>query len=194
MALVKVPGERRQWALRAGAYTLGGLATSTVVGFLAGAIGRELGGQPGKAHLAAALAIGLVCLARETTLPSIPLPQARRQTPGTWAQRFRPATTAALWGLDIGLAFTTWMTFSGTWFVLSLAFLSGSAGSGALIMIAYWIGRALPVWLAPLFRVDAPGVPDSLAAIRHLRGHLRVIHVVALLVCMTSVVLIAFSL
>lgn len=91
----------------------------------------------------------MVAAAREFGVVSVPLVQPKRQTNPCWKVRGRPLA-ALLWGFDLGLVFTTWFTFAGPWILAALAFAIGEPKLGASIFVAYWLGRALPVWLAPL--------------------------------------------
>ncbi len=83
----------------------------------------------------------------------------------------------ALSGLDLGLVFTTWFTFSGVWFLVCLAFVSSSITAGAGLFVCYWLGRALSVWLAPLMMSDARVTPQLLGATDARFRMFQLIHV-----------------
>jgi hypothetical protein len=126
-----------------------------VGGGLAGLGALLLPGPVGLPGMLAALAVALLAIARESGLVAIPLPQAGRQTQGLWVKQWGDRAAAILWGLDIGLVFTTWLNFSGAWLLATVAFLSGEPFFGAALFVAYWLGRTLPVWTGPLLMTSA---------------------------------------
>jgi hypothetical protein len=163
------------------AYTAAGAATSALVGSILGVLGAVV--LPSQGWLAGYLVLGAVAalaIARELVGPSIPVPQLRRQTPGIWAKTHGSTASAILWGLDLGLIFTTWFTFSGAWFVVALAVASGQAAFGAIVVLAYWLGRALSVWVAPLMMPTATATPALLAALGAEHRLFKIVHVAAL--------------
>lgn len=126
------------------------------------------------------LTLATAALARESGFVILPLPQIPRQTNGVWAKERGFAWAAILWGLDLGLTFTTWLTFSGIWVLAAIAFVSGEVAVGAILFAAYWFGRALSVWLAPLLMERAPDT-GLLAALVSERSLFRSIHIAALI-------------
>jgi hypothetical protein len=139
-------------------------------------------------HIIVVIVAG-VCLLRELLLPTSRIPQLRRQTHGYWAKTLNPTTAAMLWGIDIGLVFTTWFTFSGVWFVVAVALFAGGSTQGAAILGAYWIGRSLSVWLAPLMALDAEHVPHTLSILGESRRSAQIIHSIALVFCAISILI-----
>ncbi len=188
MALGKVPEERKRWLGQVVAYSLGGAASSALLGAALGVVGGLIKWPNEGIYVVIIVSFAVACIAREVCFPSRRIPQLRRQTPGHWAKNLNPTTAAVLWGIDIGLVFTTWFTFSGVWFVIALAVFSGGPAQGAAILLAYWSGRALSVWLAPMMAVDAVHVPELLDALEFSRRHVRRTHALALAVC-TALVL-----
>lgn len=169
------------------AYTLAGAVTSVLVGSsiaLAGA--TALPDHVGLPGVFLAMALSLVVLARELDLVAVPLPQIRRQTEGMWAKAFGFRVAAILWGLDLGLIFTTWLNFAGAWVLALVAFLGGKPALGAELFAAYWSGRALSVWIAPLLMRSAIDTPRLLATLHQQRHLFRWIHVAGL-VCLVVV-------
>jgi hypothetical protein len=151
-----VAGGRRRWIGNATAYTFAGTLTSVLVGGgLAGLGALLLPTRLGLPGTLVALAVALVAMARESGLVAVPLPQIRRQTEGLWVKSFGDRAAAILWGLDLGLVFTTWLNFSGAWLLAVVAFLSGEPLFGAALFLAYWLGRTLPVWIGPLLMTSA---------------------------------------
>ena len=174
-------GRKKRWLGEVIAYTLAGGVTSAFVGALLGLLGRLfLPTQFGKLGILVALAIGSIAIARELRWVSFPLPQLRRQTKDIWGRIFPGMVAAVLWGLDLGLVFTTRLTFSGVWLLVAIAILVGAPAFGAALFVLYWLGRALSVWVAPLLMPDAGATPWVLDRIyAHSRLFQR-IHVLGL--------------
>jgi cytochrome c biogenesis protein CcdA len=189
MALGKVPDERKSWLGHVAGYSVGGAASSALLGAALGAVGGLIQWPDDWLAVTIVLSVGVACVTREVFAPSAWIPQLRRQTPGRWAKHRGPMTAAVLWGIDIGLVLTTWFTFSGAWFVIALALLAGGPAQGALILLAYWSGRSLSVWLAPMMAVDAVHVPEFLDALESSRGQARLIHTLALVTCAVFILL-----
>jgi hypothetical protein len=55
-----------------------------------------------------------------------------------------------MWGLHIGFGFATRVTYGGFWVLVIVALVLGNPLFSAMLMLLYWLGRALPVWIAPL--------------------------------------------
>jgi hypothetical protein len=138
-----------------GAYTLGGVLSSSAVGAAVASLGRLVAPSP-RVALWAVVAVGAATATRELGWLRLPLPQLRRQTSSKWSKALGQPLASFLWGLDIGFLFTTWLTFAGAWLVAAIAFVVGSPALGAAAVVAYWLGRVLTVWLAP-FWISGPG-------------------------------------
>jgi cytochrome c biogenesis protein CcdA len=163
------------------AYTLAGLSTSALVGAGLSLIGRtSFHGGFDLSGASVALAVALIAIAREGGFVAFPLPQLGRQTAGIWAKSPGGTAAAILWGLDLGLVVTTWLNFSGVWLLATVAFLGAEPLLGAALFAAYWFGRALPVWIAPLFMETPTDTPELLANLDARRQLFRVIHVAGL--------------
>ena len=80
-------------------------------------------------------------------------PQIRRQVPERWRWTMPLALASGLFGLLLGLGFTTFVLAFAVWALAGLSFIAGSTGLGLLIGLAFGLGRALPVILiAPRLR------------------------------------------
>jgi hypothetical protein len=179
--LGKVAARRPQWFANVSLYTLGGLVSSSAVGGGLGYAGTLLLPPGGDAQrICVAVAVALLAAGRDAGLGWIPLPQLGRQTDGRWAKRRRAPVAAFLWGLELGAVFTTWFTFAGVWLLVALAFLSSSPAVGAGLFVAYWLGRALSVWIGPVFIDDARATPRLVASIDRQTQLARRVHVAAL--------------
>ncbi len=171
-----------RWAISATAFTVGGLLTSGLVGALLGLIGQATGapfrnfvGMPAMILLAG------LCAAREAGFLKVGLLQPQRATRGSLARRLGQPWAALLWGADIGLLFTTWFTFSGTWWLIALMMFSGHSVVSASILASYWGGRALTIWLGP-WLVSSSRITGRLPEVwDYLYPKFRRIHAAALI-------------
>jgi hypothetical protein len=175
----KVAQGRVTWWFSVTNFTLGGLLASAATGALLAIGGRSLGlGAGTSTGVVAAVAVGVVAAARELGLRRIPLVQARRATRDAWARRWGHRRAALLWGVDIGLFFTTWLTFAGAWFVVALAVASADIPFACGLFAAYWLGRAATVWIGRWLVPDATSTPRLALAWQRLHGPFRLLHVV----------------
>jgi hypothetical protein len=167
------------WVTHGAAYTVGGAISSVVVGYGLGAAGAAVLPPARAFAIWILLAITAVAIVRELGVVSVPLPQIRRQTASVWAKR-HGLGGALLWGFDVGLVFTTWLTFAGVWVLAAAAFATADPRYGAALFLAYWTGRAISVWVAPLLVESAVATVKLLATIQGQRPLLRAIHVFGL--------------
>ena len=156
---MKVAGQSKKWLINVSVYSLAGSVSSALVGALLGLAGKLVVPTVGSFGVWLALGVAVATLARESGWLTFRLPQLRRQTRDVWSKLFAGPVAAALWGFDLGLIFTTWLTFSGVWLLVVVALLSRSAAFGAALFATYWLGRALTVWIAPFLLQDANHTP-----------------------------------
>jgi hypothetical protein len=124
----------------------GGLAT---FGSLA-ALGAILHGAGGRVAYLVAAAVALVAAAGEARGAPI-VPQIRRQLPEHWRRVMPMPVASALYGILLGLGFTTFVLTFGVWALAGISLAVGEPQVGALIGIAFGVGRAIPiVALAPV--------------------------------------------
>src|SRR3954454_17428714 len=117
-------------ALAGGALTFGGLAL----------LGRELGANA--PYVAAAIALTAAALeARGARI----LPQVRRQVPESWRRVLAVPLAAGLYGVLLGLGFTTFILSFAVWALAGISVALGDPHTGLLIGLAFGAGRALPV-------------------------------------------------
>lgn len=172
-------GERRRWLTAVAAYTLAGVVTSVLIGGSLGLVGAALLPEH-VALLGIALAIALLAVVRDSRLLPLPLPQLGRQTQGLWAKAFGGRAAAILWGFDLGLVFTTWLNFSGAWVLAAVAVLAGQPALGAVLFVAYWLGRAFSVWIAPWFMANATETHRLMASLDEEARLFRSLHLAGL--------------
>ena len=181
--LVKEVETRRAWVVSAAALTLAGLVSSATMGAIVGGLGKVLvPDSAGGWGLAIVITLALVAAAREFGWISVPLPQPKRQTSEWWGKLYGRRAASLLWGLDLGLTFTTWFTFSGPLVLAALAFVVGNLFVGTALFTMMWLGRALSVWLAPLLMRGATTAPQMLDSVSRQKHILQLEHGVALVV------------
>lgn len=182
-----LPAKRRLWLETMLAYTLGGVVSGSVVGLALGWLGAPL------PHLAQGrlllLAAALLCLLRESGLVPLPLLERRRQTRWRWFPYGPLPFNSVMWGLDVGLTFATWLTFSGAWLLAALVVITGSPLFGAILFAVYWLGRAAPHWIEPALMRDPAMTPSFMDQVAKLHDTMRRIHVAGLAAFIASLLI-----
>jgi hypothetical protein len=164
-------------ALVGGVITFGGL----------GLLGQALGaGGTGAAAVAAVIAVAAaIGEARGVRI----VPQVRRQVPESWRRVLPVPLAAGLYGVLLGLGFTTFILTFAVWALAAVSVALGDPQLGAVLGLAFGIGRALPVIaLAPIAETDRGDAAHAAMAERPaiLRG-LRVADAVALAACAVAI-------
>jgi hypothetical protein len=168
------------------AYTAAGALSSVSLGITLGLLGMSmLNGQRVVLWISFGLAIAL--LSRESGLLAFRIPTLSRQTPGVWGYALPAGAAAAMWGFDLGLVLTTRVSFSGAFLVLVLAFIVADPVFGAILVGAYWGGRATSIWIAPGFYGGPADVEELLDEIWRARDKFRRLHVWALVVSVLGI-------
>jgi hypothetical protein len=98
--------------------------------------------------VAAAIAVvAAIAEARGTPI----MPQIRRQLPEHWRRALPMPLAAALYGMLLGLGFTTFVLSFGVWALAGISFAIGDLYAGLVIGAAFGVGRAVPIaLLAPI--------------------------------------------
>ncbi len=130
---------------------LGGMAT---FGLLSG-LGEVVHGVGGRAAYAVAATIAVAAAVAEARGTRI-VPQIRRQLPERWRWTMPMPLAAALYGVLLGLGFTTFVLSFGVWALAAIGFALGDLHLGLVFGAAFGVGRAIPVVLV------APVVDSSL--------------------------------
>ncbi|HEY7268044.1 MAG TPA: hypothetical protein VH501_10130 [Solirubrobacterales bacterium] len=124
----------------------GGLLT---FGSLA-ALGEWLHGTGGRASYLVAAGIALLAALLEARGVRI-VPQIRRQLPEHWRRVMPMPLAAALYGVLLGIGFTTFVLSFGVWALAGVSLAVGDPGLGLLLGACFGVGRAIPILvLAPL--------------------------------------------
>ncbi|HTZ86400.1 MAG TPA: hypothetical protein VMB05_07015 [Solirubrobacteraceae bacterium] len=85
-------------------------------------------------------------------------PQIRRQVPERWRWTMPLPLACALYGVLLGLGFTTFVLAFAVWALAGVSFASGDPLLGMLVGVCFGAGRALPVlWMAPSWRGGGSG-------------------------------------
>lgn len=169
---MKVAQDRKLWLVSTAAYSISGALSAAATGAAVGWLGRWLGGRPdGGMALGVVAVVGLVLAAREWGLVSFPLPRPRRQTEKFWVHEFGWVLTSILWGLHIGIAFATQVRHGGFWLIAVAALVFGDPAFAAALLVAYWFGRVLSVWLAPHVLTREGLEPEPM--VEHVRNDTR---------------------
>lgn len=149
-------------ALAGGVATFGGLA------LLGGALGAGHG-----AAVAIATALLVAAAAGDAAGRRI-VPQVRRQVPESWRRVLPVPLAAALYGVLLGLGFTTFVLSFAVYALAAACLALGDPSVGLAVGLAFAAGRILPVVvLAPLQETDR-GI-DLAAAMAERPGVLRAI-------------------
>ena len=165
-------------ALAGGAATFGGLAL----------LGEALGAGGGAA-LAVAAAVALAAAVGEARGVRI-VPQVRRQVPESWRRRLPVPLAAGLYGVLLGLGFTTFILTFAVWALAGASIALGNPSLGLAIGLAFGAGRLLPVVvLAPAAATAAGAALHAAMAERpRILRSLRVVDAVALAACSVALV------
>ena len=126
-------------ALVGGMLTFGALA----------ALGGLVHGAGRIAYLLAAAIALIAAIAEARGTPIVP--QIRRQLPEHWRRVLPMPVAAAMYGVLLGLGFTTFVLSFGVWALAGISFAVGDLRAGLAIGAAFGVGRAIPIaLLAPL--------------------------------------------
>jgi hypothetical protein len=157
-----------------GVVTFGGLAL----------LGELVGGQG--AWLREALGAALALAAAVADWRGLKLaPQIRRQVPERWRWTMPLPLACALYGILLGLGFTTFVLAFAVWALAGISLAAGDPALGALVGAAFAVGRAAPVlWLAPRLR-DGDGARrlDAMASEPRMWLGLRRLDALGLVLC-----------
>jgi hypothetical protein len=113
-------------------------------------LGALVHGAGGRFAYLAAAGLALAAALAEARGTRI-APQVRRQLPEHWRRVMPMPVAAGLYGILLGLGFTTFVLSFGVWALAGIAFALGKPAVGLAIGVAFGVGRAVPiVVLAPV--------------------------------------------
>jgi hypothetical protein len=161
-------------ALAGGVVTFGGLAL----------VGEALGAG-GPAALAVAAAVALAAAIGEARGTRI-VPQVRRQVPESWRRRMPVPLAAGLYGVLLGLGFTTFILTFAVWALAGVCIAVGDPALGVAVGLAFGAGRLLPVVaLAP---IGGGALHAAMAERPRILRSLRAVDAVAMVACAVALV------
>jgi hypothetical protein len=143
-------GGRRITAAACAAFPPGAIAGGLITFGSLALAGELLHGAGGRAAYGVAAGIALLAAALEARGTRI-IPQIRRQLPEHWRRTMPMPVAAALYGVLLGLGFTTFVLSFGVWALAGVSLAIGDPTTGLLLGAFFGLGRAIPiVILAPL--------------------------------------------
>jgi hypothetical protein len=169
-------------------FALGALAGGAITFTALAALGALLGRAGSEWALVVAVTVALSCAFGELRGVRI-VPQIRRQVPEPWRRTMPLPLAAGLYGVLLGLGFTTFVLTLAVWALAGISVAIGDVQVGLLIGLGFGAGRALPVVLmAPRYatlgqrlELKMAEQPALLRRLRFADGALLAVLAVALL-------------
>ncbi|MFP5353103.1 MAG: hypothetical protein ACLGIB_11155 [Actinomycetota bacterium] len=150
-------GRNRSYWLSIVMHVLGAAVAATLFGALLGGMGGLFGGPWGTAGTVVITITALIYLLRESLQLPIPTFDRKEQVPEWWRTFYSRPMASLLYGLSLGIGFTTYLTF-GTFVVVTIAALiSGNVGHGALLVGAFGVSRSVSLIATGRIDVDSIG-------------------------------------
>jgi hypothetical protein len=148
-------GGRRITAAACAAFVPGGIVGGVLTFGTLALLGQAFHGVGGRVAYAVAAAIAILAAILEARGTRI-VPQIRRQLPEHWRRVMPMPVAAALYGVLLGIGFTTFVLSFGVWALAGVSLALGDPRLGLLVGVCFGLGRAAPiVVLAPLAGSDA---------------------------------------
>ncbi len=154
------------WLTAIAAYAIGAFVSSTALGAVLGFLGSILMPRPWMPVATLAIGgLGIALALSDLGVGGACTPTPRRQTQPLWWWTFGPTRAMFLWGVDLGLGFTTIRVASLYWIVVLVVGSLTTPPTGAAILGAY--GLALVINLvAGAFLLRRCGVHANICALR----------------------------
>jgi hypothetical protein len=180
-----ISAPRRRTGLSCTTFALGTCVGGTVTFTTLAAVGTAVRGT-GLALVTAAVVVAAALL--ELRAGAV-FPQVRRQVPEQWRRVLPLPLATGLYGVLLGLGFTTFVLTFAFWALVGLSLLLSTPAQGLAVGLAFGIGRALPVVLiAPIAHGSAGRrLVDAMAQQPRMLSTLRRAEAVGLLVIAVSV-------
>lgn len=177
-----VHGSRAAYRTSLLLHVVGATASAAALGAILALAGALAGAPWTRNGILAVVVLAVAYLAREGMRVPIPLPEARRQVPESWRVRYSPPVAAFLYGLGLGTAFATHLSYGTFVVVAGAVVVSGNPALGAALTAPFGVARALAV--AAGRSIDSPEDADDVAEALHARaqsGLPRMLNLAALL-------------
>jgi hypothetical protein len=159
-------GGRRTTLAACAAFVPGAVAGGVLTFGSLGVLGELLHGAGGRAAYLVAAAIAVLAAVLEVRGTRI-VPQIRRQLPEHWRRVMPMPVAAALYGVLLGIGFTTFVLSFGVWALAGVSLAVGDPELGLLLGVGFGVGRAIPiVALAPLAG-SPPGIRANALMCEH---------------------------
>jgi hypothetical protein len=143
-------GGRRTTTAACAAFLPGAIAGGVVTFGVLALAGELLHGAGGRAPYLVAAGLAAVAAGLEAKGVRV-VPQIRRQVPEHWRRVMPMPLAAALYGVLLGLGFTTFVLSFGVWALAGISLAVGEPWLGVVIGACFGLGRAVPILvLAPL--------------------------------------------
>jgi sulfite exporter TauE/SafE len=160
-------GRHATWGVTITAFALSAIAAATALGALTGELGsvviaRSVSSQARLIALACAV---LVAIVLDVTAA---VPGPRRQVNERWLHEYRGWVYGVGYGAQLGVGVTTVISSAATYVALVAAFLTESAGAGAIVMGCFGAVRGLTPLAASGVRT-----PGELLAVHRVLSRLR---------------------
>jgi len=166
--LVKAANKPGRWLDLIGLYAAGAVASSAALGTFLGLLGTWLvPGQWNSLALAIVGGIGMLLALCDLGVGGTKTPTLRRQTCPVWWRTLGQARAMFLWGMDLGLGFSTIRIASLYWMVVLVVFALASPLTGAVILSGYGLALALNLCIGVLsFRAASGKTSASIRALQ----------------------------
>jgi hypothetical protein len=143
-------GGRRTTIAACAAFLPGAMAGGLLTFGSLAVLGDLLHGAGGRASYLVAAGIALLAAVLEARGTRI-VPQIRQQLPEHWRRVMPMPLAAALYGVLLGIGFTTFVLSFGVWALAGVSLAVGDPSLGLVLGACFGLGRAIPILaLAPL--------------------------------------------
>jgi hypothetical protein len=143
-------GGRRTTIAACIAFLPGAIAGGLITFWSLALLGDLLHGAGGRTSYWVAAGIALLAAVLEARGTRI-VPQIRRQLPEHWRRVMPMPVAAALYGVLLGIGFTTFVLSFGVWALAGVSLAVGDPSLGLVLGACFGVGRAIPILaLAPL--------------------------------------------
>lgn len=156
-------------------FGLGAVVGAAATGALVGLAGAAVQSVLGDRELAIVVgAAGIVLLLADLGFMGLRTPTLRRQTGSTWYRELGPGTAWALWGVDLGLGFSTIRLSSLYWLMVLFVAAFVSPPLAPLALAFYGLGLTVAVlgtvlvkaWTASSTRPSGLGLLEAAGRVR----------------------------
>ncbi len=148
-SLVQETTNRLRWLLATGLYISGCIGTSLILGAALGWLGYALPiTSGGVVNTLARSMVGILAIGyalSDMNFVRLPRPYIMFAVPLAWWQRWRPYGAALAYGAALGVGLTTYVLFTGVYFLFAWCFVQGNPAYGAVLMGTYGVARALTI-------------------------------------------------